>query len=330
MGAAASSEAALRAAVATAINPPAHGKRLPRDARRWKISHVSLWLRQNELHALVDVFKNHCIDGQMLLEDCRDEDFDSIIPFVPLRRKFRRCLEALAHQSSHTLADPDSFGTLELHQGLRQLNETMQILVTVLMEAPEYALPRSRVSQSPLQDQRNRGIVLQKPVAAYSEPSSFAVQPKSSTSSGRNPNKTKQDPVQRDLSLLPRIDVSAGAAGVVLGAFVSQAVLVGGPPKPGLTVQAQEKLESDEEKQEDSTTIKGIPLEDSALAQADHQSESEEEKNEERNEQKEKEDQEREIQIANQRKREERNRKKQEKEAAALLKAQKKERQARK
>ena len=97
MGAAASSEAALRAAVDTAINPPAHGKRLPRDARRWKISHVSLWLRQNELHALVDVFKNHCIDGQMLLEDCRDEDFDSIIPFVPLRRKFRRCLEDLAH-----------------------------------------------------------------------------------------------------------------------------------------------------------------------------------------------------------------------------------------
>ena len=96
---------------------------------------------------------------------------------------------------------------------------------------------------------------------------------------------------------------------------MSQAVLVGGPPKPGLTVQAQEKSESEEEKQEDSTTIKGIPLEDSALAQADHQSESEEEKNEERNEQKEKEDQEREIQIANQRKREERNRKKQEKEA---------------
>ena len=29
MGAAASSEAALRAAVATAVNPPAHGKRLP-------------------------------------------------------------------------------------------------------------------------------------------------------------------------------------------------------------------------------------------------------------------------------------------------------------
>lgn len=46
MGAAASSEAALRSAVAIALYPPADGKRLPRNPRKWKISHVSQWLRQ--------------------------------------------------------------------------------------------------------------------------------------------------------------------------------------------------------------------------------------------------------------------------------------------
>ena len=98
MGAAASSEAALRNALATAIHPPKDVQRyfrpllafspsaadvqprfssllshallaspgsLPHDPRRWKISHVSVWLRQNELNALVEPFRENCIDGQV-------------------------------------------------------------------------------------------------------------------------------------------------------------------------------------------------------------------------------------------------------------------------
>ena len=38
---------------------------LPHDPRRWKISHVSVWLRQNELNALVEPFRENCIDGQV-------------------------------------------------------------------------------------------------------------------------------------------------------------------------------------------------------------------------------------------------------------------------
>jgi len=41
-----------------------HGS-LPHDPRRWKISHVSVWLRQNELNVLVEPFRENCIDGQV-------------------------------------------------------------------------------------------------------------------------------------------------------------------------------------------------------------------------------------------------------------------------
>ena len=146
MGSGVSSEAALRAAVSTAINTPSGRRRRPHDPRKWKISHVSTWLQEQELHALVDTFKDHCVDGQMLLDDCREEDFAVLISFPPLRRKFKRCHEELARCASAYGAGLDTVGSAEIYQGLVQLNETLHFLANTLTEGqiqiPRGAAPR--------------------------------------------------------------------------------------------------------------------------------------------------------------------------------------------
>lgn len=139
---------------------------LPHDPRRWKINHVSVWLRQNELNALVEPFRENCIDGQVdwlvpaclrfgavvsktchraksvdplaqvLIDDCNEADFESIVTFAPLRRKLKRCLEGLRQKADYVGADSESLSTMELHQGLRQLNDTMHVLASALSRPP--------------------------------------------------------------------------------------------------------------------------------------------------------------------------------------------------
>ena len=87
-----------------------------------------------ELHALVEKFNTNCVDGSMLLDYCEEEDFDVLIPFAPLRRKFKRCHEDLVRQADIGPGLEESITTMELHHGLKQLNETMHIIATALTQ----------------------------------------------------------------------------------------------------------------------------------------------------------------------------------------------------
>ena len=72
----------------------------------------------------------------MLIEDCKDEDFESIVTFAPLRRKLKRCLDALKQQEVAGNMDTaaEQISLFEIHQGLAQLSESMQILAKALKE----------------------------------------------------------------------------------------------------------------------------------------------------------------------------------------------------
>ncbi len=72
----------------------------------------------------------------MLIEDCKDEDFESIVTFAPLRRKLKRCLDALKQQEVAGNMDTaaEQISLFEIHRGLAQLSESMQILAKALKE----------------------------------------------------------------------------------------------------------------------------------------------------------------------------------------------------
>ena len=95
---------------------------------------LTLSAEMQELHALVEKFNTNCVDGSMLLDYCEEEDFDVLIPFAPLRRKFKRCHEDLVRQADIGPGLEESITTMELHHGLKQLNETMHIIATALTQ----------------------------------------------------------------------------------------------------------------------------------------------------------------------------------------------------
>ena len=84
---------------------------------------------------------------QVLIDDCDDVDFENIVTFAPLRRKLKRCLDGLRQKADYVGADSQSLSTMELHQGLRQLNDTMHVLASALARppgetyAPSYSYP---------------------------------------------------------------------------------------------------------------------------------------------------------------------------------------------
>jgi hypothetical protein len=72
MGAAASSEAALKKTLLAALGPASSNTytRLPRNPRRWTVQQVAVWLREIEMPALVSTMTDseNNIDGLMLLD----------------------------------------------------------------------------------------------------------------------------------------------------------------------------------------------------------------------------------------------------------------------
>ena len=69
MGAAASSQAALRQTLAAALGPGSQAgySRLPRDPRLWTMKQVGAWLREMEMPSVAATMAEHNVDGQMLL-----------------------------------------------------------------------------------------------------------------------------------------------------------------------------------------------------------------------------------------------------------------------
>ena len=102
MGAAASSEAALKRTLIAALGPGSSSTyaRLPRDPRKWNVQQVGIWLREQEMPALVRTMESNNVDGRMLLDDCSDEDIANLVPFPPLRRKLTRSIDSLRQQSA--------------------------------------------------------------------------------------------------------------------------------------------------------------------------------------------------------------------------------------
>ncbi len=134
MGAGASSERALHHAILATVG----SETSPNSAqinlihpRSWKIAHVSQWLRQHEMTSLVATFENHGIDGQVLLDDIEEPDFDDLVPFRPLRRKLKRCVEQLREQSSSSAnyASAVTVRAKDLHDSLDNLNQSMETLL---------------------------------------------------------------------------------------------------------------------------------------------------------------------------------------------------------
>ena len=145
MGAAASSEAALKRTLIAALGPGSSSTyaRLPRDPRKWNVQQVGVWLRAEEMPALVRTMEHNNVDGRMLLDDCSDEDIANLAPFPPLRRKLARSIDSLRLQSAEVLQGPqpaDMSGvSAEIQRSLDQLNDTMRHLAETIAQESHVA-----------------------------------------------------------------------------------------------------------------------------------------------------------------------------------------------
>jgi hypothetical protein len=155
MGAGASSEYALRNAVlssvgahTTAYNPPCGFS----DPKTWRMAHVGQWLKHLEMGTLIPTFESHGIDGQILLEDMEETDFDELVPFKPLRRKLKRCVQELKDQAASGSYDAHiNFKAYELQSSLEQLNQSMEALIRTVPWTEQQQAEISRTLASALQ-----------------------------------------------------------------------------------------------------------------------------------------------------------------------------------
>ena len=139
MGAAASSEAALKRTLIAALGPGSSSTyaRLPRDPRKWNVQQVGIWLREQEMPALVRTMESNNVDGRMLLDDCSDEDIANLVPFPPLRRKLTRSIDSLRQQSAEVqgpVSADMSEVSAEIQRSLDQLNDTMRHLAETIAQ----------------------------------------------------------------------------------------------------------------------------------------------------------------------------------------------------
>lgn len=95
MGAAVSSNTALKQAISASVGE--YG--LPRNPKKWKVSHVATWLQQNEMGQLAPAMEEYGVDGQVLL-DFEEEDFKEIAKFAPVRRKLMRHVNLLKQRAA--------------------------------------------------------------------------------------------------------------------------------------------------------------------------------------------------------------------------------------
>jgi hypothetical protein len=164
MGAAASSEAALKKTLLAALGPASSNTytRLPRNPRRWTVQQVAVWLREIEMPALVSTMAENNIDGLMLLDDGNEDDIGALVPFPPLRRKLMRNISALKQQADAAPEAPADMGevSVDIQRSLDQLNDSMHALAeTIAKEAAAasgkppkatttYSKPEERVKEA--------------------------------------------------------------------------------------------------------------------------------------------------------------------------------------
>jgi hypothetical protein len=164
MGAAASSEAALKKTLVAALGPASSGSfgRLPRDPRAWTVQQVGIWLRELEMPGLVKTMEQNSIDGRMLLDDCSDEDIAMLVQFAPLRRKLTRSISSLRQQSAELQGPvPTDMGEVsaEIQRSLDQLNDTLRNLAETVARESNLAsdTPPAPTDVALPQDSANRG-----------------------------------------------------------------------------------------------------------------------------------------------------------------------------
>ena len=136
MGAAASSEAALKRTLIVALGPGASYGRLPQNPRQWTKEQCAIWLRQQEMGKVADIMLANDITGEMLLDEANEQDIAALVTFPPLRRKLMRGVAELRQRATDASARaPDmSAASLQIQASLDQLNETMKSLETTLAQ----------------------------------------------------------------------------------------------------------------------------------------------------------------------------------------------------
>jgi len=154
MGAAASSEAALKRTLIVALGPGASYGRLPQNPRRWTKEQCAMWVREQEMSKVADLLLANDITGEMLLDEANEQDIAALVIFPPLRRKLMRGVAELRLRARDVSAKaPDmSAASLQIQASLDQLNETMRALERTLAQEAAIAEGKPISTESDAED----------------------------------------------------------------------------------------------------------------------------------------------------------------------------------
>ena len=159
MGAAASSEAAIKKTLIVAFGPAASYARLPSNPRQWTKEQVAVWLREKEMPRVADELLANDITGEMLIDEANERDIVELVGFLPLRRKLVRSIGELRQRASDAAASaPDmSEASMKIQASLDQLNQTMHALERSLAQEAAAAEGKSlRAEQDSLHQEQQQ------------------------------------------------------------------------------------------------------------------------------------------------------------------------------